>query len=48
MERAIGCNVAAVPREGGVVDCGVPIAVLPAFDPEAKHVGEVVIVSEHR
>ena len=48
MERAIGCDVAAVPREGGVIDCRVPIAALPTFDPEAKHVGEVVIVPELR
>ena len=47
MERAIGCDVAAVPREGGVVDFGVPIAALPAVDPGAKHLGEVVIVSEY-
>ena len=48
MKGAIGCEVAAVPREGGVIDCGVPIAALPAFDPVAKHVGEVVVVSEYR
>ena len=48
MEGAVGCDIAAVPGEGRVIDCGVPIATLPAFDPGAKHVGEVVIVSEYR
>ena len=48
MKGAVGCDVAAVPREGGVIDCGVPVAALPAFDSGAQHVGEVVIVSEYR
>ena len=35
MEGAVGCDVAAVLREGGVIDRRVPIAALPAFDPGA-------------
>ena len=48
MKGAVGCDVAAVLREGWVIDCGIPIAALPAFNPGAKHIGEVVVVSEYR
>lgn len=48
MKGAVGCEVTAVLREGGVIDCGVPIAALPAIDPVANHVGEIVVVSEYR
>lgn len=46
MEGAVGGDVAAVLREGRIVDGGVPVATLPACDSGTECVGEVVVVSE--
>ncbi len=45
MEGAVGGEIAAVLREGGAVDGGVPVAALPSSDARAERIGEVVVVS---
>lgn len=40
-----GGDVVTVLVEGWVVECGIPIAALPASDSVAEDVGEVVVVS---
>ena len=44
MEGAVCCDVAAILGKGRVVDCGVPVAALPASDSCAERVGKVVII----
>ena len=45
MKGAVCCDVAAVLREGRIIDGRVPITALPASNPGAQCVCEVVIVS---
>jgi len=41
-----GGDVVAVLVEGWVVECGIPVATLPASDSVAEDVGKVVVVPE--